>query len=262
MSTNFFGTVVVIPAEASSGQIRVGIVDDSVPELAEVFAIRLTSVELADGEETTIPPSLGTATQVDITIPASDDPFGSISISQETYTVSEGDTAIISLVRVGGSLGVTTVNYASVGRRATAPSDYTETTGTAVFPPGQIRVNVLIPTVDDAIPELVEHFVFSLLGVSGGSLGNITTATVFIDASDSPFGVVGFEAGLVSAGTSIPNPIQSPAMVSLTVTRAGGTTGSTDITWNVVGPGDNGIPSSDIAASSISGVLSLVDGQR
>lgn len=242
----------------SSALIMVEIIDDNIPELAETFAISLTSVEvLGDADNTTLPPTLGTNTRVDITIPASDDPFGSISISQDGFAVNEGDTVVIPLVRVGGMLGVVTVSYATAGRRAVAPEDYMETAGNIVFAPQQERADILVPIVDDELPEIVEDFVFSLLSVTGGSLGNITEATILIAASDSPFGVVGFASG---AGVRIANPIASPRTVPLTVSRMGGAMGSTDIRWTVVGPGDSGVPSADISPSS--GVLSLTDGQK
>lgn len=241
----------------------VDIIDDTIPELAETFTISLTSVELLDGsEDMTLPPSLGITTQVDITIAASDDPFGSIRISQETFTINEGDTLTIPLVRVGGMLGVVTASYATVGGRAVAPEDYSETAGDIVFAPQQARVDIFVPIVDDDLPEIVEDFAFTLLGVTGGALGNITRATILIAASDSPFGVVGFASSMVNTGERIANPIQFPDIVTLTVSRTGGTRGSTDIRWNVVGPGDSGVPSSDITPASINGVLSMTDGQR
>lgn len=254
-----FSPDVIIPPEMSTALFMVDIIDDTLPELAEAFSISLTSVELLDSDEDiTLPPTLGTNTRIDVIIPASDDPFGSVSISQDTFTVSEGDILTIPLVRVGGVLGVVTVNYATVGGRGVAPDDYREPPGTAVFAQGQTRVDVLVPIVDDDLPEIVEDFTFSLLGITGSALGNITRAVVLIAASDSPFGVVGF----ASAGVIIANPIQSPTIVPLTVSRMAGTRGSTDITWDVVGPGDSGVPSSDIAPSSISGNLSLTDGQE
>lgn len=261
----FFHTVVMIPLEMSTALIVVDIIDDTIPELAETFTIRLTSVELMANnaeDDITMPPSLGTTTSVSITIPPSDDPFGSISISQDTFTVSEGDTLAIPLVRVGGILGVVTVNYATVGGRGVAPDDYAETAGSVVFAVGQTTAEILVPIVDDDEPELAEDFVFTLLSVSGGALGDITSATILIAASDSPFGVVGFASDVVSVGVSIANPIRAPSVVTLMVSRMGGLQSGTDITWSVVGPGASGIPSSDIAPSSIAGVLSLVDGQR
>ena len=253
--------VVVVPPEMSSALVMVDIIDDDIPELAETFFISLTSVEvLGDADNTTLPPTLGTNTRVEITIPASDDPFGSISISEDSFTINEGDTLRVPLVRVGGMLGVVTVSYATAGGRAVAPDDYTETAGNIVFASQQARAEIFVPIVDDQLPEIVENFVFSLLSVTGGSLGNITRATILIAASDSPFGVVGFASEMVSAGVRIPNPITSPVSVALTVSRMGGTMGSSDIRWAVVGPGDSGTPSADIATSS--GVLSLTDGQR
>lgn len=246
----------------SSATILVDVVNDATPELDETFAVRLTSVELlGEAEEMADLPTLGRNTEVQMTIQASDDPFGIISISQSMYDVAEGDAVTISLVRVGGTLGVSAVTYATRDGSAISPADYTRTTGTAVFPQGETVIGIPVPTADDSLPEFTESFIFSLLQVSGGSLGNITAATVLIDASDSPFGVVGFNPDQVSLGVSIPNPTQSPAMVRLVVTRMGGTVGSSDITWNVTGPG-NEIPSSDISPSSVRGTLILTNGQR
>ena len=255
--------VVVIPSEETTAMITVNVVDDNIPELNEMFSIRLTSVELVDGsEDVTVLPTLGTSTEVTITIESSDDPFGSISLTQETYNVIEGNAVTLSLVRSRGSLGVTTITYATVNGRATSPEDFVETSGTLVFIQGQTSGEILVPTNNDSIPEVFEDFGFALLGVSQGSLGNITRATIIIAASDSPFGVVGFRSEDVSAGVSIANPTTSPAMVRLIVSRMGGTLGNTDITWNVTGPGSNGVPTSDISSSSIRGILTLGDGQR
>ncbi len=260
---HFFLSALVIPSEASTASFMVETIDDTLPELDETFTISLTSVELLDNAEgTTVPPSLGSNTQVVITIEASDDPFGSISIAQNTYNVNEGNTVAISLVRMGGTLGVVTVSYATINGRAMAPGDYAVTSGTIVFAQEQTTAEILVPTVDDDDPEIVEDFGFNLLSVSGGSLGNITRATVFIAASDSPFGVVGFNSDQVTRGITIPNPTQFSVTVTLLVTRMGGKVGSTDINWNVTGPGNSGVPSSDITASSIRGTLTLTDGQR
>lgn len=258
-----FFTAVMIPSEVTFAVIVVAIIDDILPELDETFTISLTSVELLDtSDELTIPPSLGSTTEVAITIQASDDPFGSISISQALYTVEEGNTLTLELVRVGGTLGVVTVTYATVSGRARSPNDYTDTSGSIVFAQGRTTVQVFVPTVDDQESELVEDFGFELQSVTGGSLGNVTRATIFIAASDSPFGVVGFDMDSVNSGVTLLNPTAFPSTVTLTVTRTGGTIGSTDISWTVSGPEVGGVPTADIAAESITGTLTLADGQR
>ena len=256
---NVFAAI-LIPSEASGGVITVEIIDDTLHELDETFNILLTSVELQDAsDDLTIPPSLGGVTEVSVTIQASDDPFGSISIGQSMYSVEEGSTLAVDLVRDGGTLGVVTVTYATVSGTARSPDDYTDTSGSIVFAQGQTTAQVLIPTVDDQLPEPIEDFGF---GLTGGPLGNVTSATVFIAASDSPFGVVGFNAAIVSSGISIPNPTVSPSPVTLMVTRAGGAIGNTDIVWTVTGPRAGEVPTADIATESITGTLTLTDGQR
>ena len=243
----------------STGAIVIDIVDDILPELDESFFVHLTSVELLDSlEEGSDLPTLGTRSDIQVTILASDYPFGNISLVRDLYNIVEGATISISLMRVGGSLGAVIVSYTTTNGTAVSPGDYTGMTGTIVLTQGQTTAEILVATHDDDDSEIVEDFSFILLGVTRGFLGNITRATVLIEASDSPFGVVGF---LEDAGVTIDNPTQSPRVVSLTLHRSGPTLGSIDITWNITGL--NGVvPFADIAPNSLGGSLTLVDGQR
>ena len=98
------------------------------------------------------------------------------------------------------------------------------------------------------------------------ALGSITSATIFIDANDSPFGTVGFDPAAIS-GVSVPNPtVQTgPASVFLNVLRTPGAnlqSVQTDIHWSVSRSLAGGLPvTDDIAVGTVSGVLTLVNGQ-
>lgn len=252
-------TAIIIPSEMSTAVILIDIIDDILPELDEKFSLCLTSVELLNSlEEETDSPTLGANSDAQVTILSSDDPFGNFSLVRDLYNIVEGDTVSISLMRVGGSLGVVTVFYTTANGRAMSPGDYTDMAGTVVFPQGLTTAEVLVSTNDDDDSEVVEDFSFTLLAVTRGFLGEVTRATVLIEASDSPFGMVGF---LVDHVVTIDNPTQAPEMVSLIVSRSGRTLGSTDITWNITGS-DGMVPFGDIALSSLGGSLTLVDGQR
>lgn len=163
---NFIYAAVIFPSEIFSLELPVGIVDDTLPELDEVFLVRLASVELLGMPEPgSVAPTLGTNREVQITILASDGPFGTFSLVQGQYSVSEGVTLAIPIVREGGRLGDITVMYAFTAGRA-SPADYTEQGTTAVFVEGQATAEVIVSIVQDSQPETVEDFTFSLLGVT------------------------------------------------------------------------------------------------
>ena len=55
-----------------------------------------------------------------------------------------------------------TVNYATANATATQPADYTTTSGTLTFTPGQVTKTVSVPVVGDTIDEIDETFVVNL----------------------------------------------------------------------------------------------------
>ena len=55
-----------------------------------------------------------------------------------------------------------TVNYATANATATQPADYTTTSGTLTFTPGQMTKTVSVPVVGDTIDEIDETFVVNL----------------------------------------------------------------------------------------------------
>ena len=292
------------------------IVNDDLPELDESFSIILQSVELMEdingGRDFTfdrdpslidMPPSLGTNTRIEVRIRQNDDPFGIISLTNTIFRVNEGETAAISLVRSGGTFGSVSVQYTIVNGQATVGQDYSLPPGsrTVVFAAGQSTANILIPIIDDSVPELQEDFTvqISLTTGSAASLGTVTAASVIIEASDSPFGDVGFSQAGVN-GVLVSNPTVGPTSVSFPVIRSAGLNGVTQVcmscsvalrttsfftpslslpslplppfllpflllppsqlTWSVTGP-NPGREREDIDASTLSGVLTLQNGQ-
>ncbi len=67
-----------------SAVIPVRVVDEVIPELDEVFLVRLTSVTLVGGDTSTLPPLLGANNVSEVVIPANDSPQGEMTFEQST----------------------------------------------------------------------------------------------------------------------------------------------------------------------------------
>ena len=227
-----------------STQLLVTINDDTLPEVSETLSLSLASVELTQdinggrdfdfsGDPSTIdlPPRLGSVTQFTITILENDDPYGIITFTSSTLVVTEGDTAVLSLERTGGTFGLVVLTVTVTSGTADT-SDYTDITNSqVVFSQGQASADVSITTTQDTAPELQEDFTVSIALASTSSpaiLEPITTVAVIIDASDSPNGVLGFEDPLEYARDN-PSVDDGPLNLILRVNRMGGVIGQTQV---------------------------------
>lgn len=269
----------IIPDGSATGNITIAIVDDDMAELEEHFSIRLTSVEvIGDAGRDFItnldpslidePPSIGPSAAMTVVILPSDDPYGMISLAQARYDVVEGDTLMIPVVRVGGSLATVSVQYSAstTNRGATLNDDFEVSSGILIFLPGEDMKQILVTIVDDTNPETEETFEVFISNPTLATLGSVTMTTIFIDANDSPFGTIGFDQTALS-GTRITNPTvqDGPRSISLTVVRSPGANGQsveTNINWSVRrNPAGGSAITEDIAVSTISGVLTIGNGQ-
>ena len=235
-------TGIVIPANSGSAELLVTINDDTVPELTEMLLLTLESVELTqninggrDFEFTGDPsiidqyPRLGSVTQFTIEILENDDPYGVVSFTSPTFVVTEGDTAVLSIERTGGTFGLVILTVTLTSGRADT-SDYVDISDTRVqFSQGQTSSDISITITQDEEPELQEDFTVSI-GLSTSSspavLGLIPSTTIIIDSSDSPHGELGFEEPL-SHNES--NPTFVRTTLTLNVERSGGSIGETQV---------------------------------
>ena len=122
-----------------------------------------------------------------------DDTPGSVEFVQSIYSVNEtGGSASITLRRVGGSVGVISVSYATSGGTATpgVGSDYLPVSGQVTFASGQTTTNFVIPIFDDALVEGTETvgLILSTNANSNGAfIGAQGTATLLIIDNESAF---------------------------------------------------------------------------
>lgn len=92
--------------------------------------------------------------------------------------------------------------------------------GNITFGVGQISENITINVAQDEISELDESFIVSLVNVSHGRLGDQTSATLTVLASDDPYGV--FVFANVTRSIRLP---EADSAVSLTILRQRGLMG-------------------------------------
>lgn len=135
------------------------------PELAESFLVHLRNVSagrLADY-----------ATQSNITILASDDPYGVFVFSPSQLTINESNTTVnLTIQRLSGVQGVVMVNYSSTNgngipnvRIAVENEDYVPIMGSVMFSEGQKYANVSLMVLDDNVPEDAETVMVNLTEV-------------------------------------------------------------------------------------------------
>jgi hypothetical protein len=116
---------------------------------------------------------------------------GSVAFDNYYYTVLEDvGSAVLSVVRTGGSKGTLSVNYESANGTATAGPDYTSVSGTLVFGDGETTKSILLPIANDGIAEPDETLRISLTSATIETLGSPAIATVTIQDNNTPLYII------------------------------------------------------------------------
>jgi hypothetical protein len=200
------GTLLFADGETSK-VIDIPIINDSLSEGNEFFNVNLTS------------PSGGAA----IAFPATsavniidDDLPGQFQFSSINYSrIETGGVAAINVERVGGIIGTVTVDYTTGDGTATAGADYTATSGTLTFAPGELVKTINVPITDDQIVEGDETVNLALSNPTNGSSlvqgRDQSILTIVDDDSTFQFDAASYNVD-ENAGTAV-----------ISVTRAGST---------------------------------------
>jgi hypothetical protein len=187
------------------GQILQTIIEPSTEETEYSFhGVPLPDV-LADGGTHTIlfqfsAPDSGRASSfnvddiaLDVTCPSpSTGGTESVQFSGANYVIREGSgIADITVTRTGDSANNVSVNFSTNDDAGTQPCsaqngvasarcDYTQTSGTLKFAPGETSKTIAVPITDDAYIEGNEHFGLTLTNAAGAKLGTQASTTVTI----------------------------------------------------------------------------------
>lgn len=106
---------------------------------------------------------------------------GSLKFSKTKYDVSEGaGKAMITIMRVGGTKGTATVQYAATGGSATDGTDFTSISGTMTFVPGEASRTFEVPLVKDLSSDGGETVVLTLTNAAGATMGDPATSILTI----------------------------------------------------------------------------------
>ena len=99
------------------------------------------------------------------------DPLPVMAVSDASANEANGSIGfLVSLDKPAA--GTVTVDYRTENVTATAPGDYTQTSGTLTFDSGETQEIVTVPIIDDTVPDNGETFKLVLSNVSGAVLAD------------------------------------------------------------------------------------------
>ena len=150
-----------IPAGASNYSFTVVVTSDDRNEPTETFFVNITNVtnaNVVDGQ------GLGTI--------VNDDPLPNMAINDVTVTEgNSGTTNAVFTVSLNTASGQTvSVNYATADGTAVQPADYTNSSGTVTFTPGQTSQTLTVPVIGETVPEANENFFVNLTGAVNATI--------------------------------------------------------------------------------------------
>jgi azurin len=213
------------PGTATGGGVdytlATGTVTFGAGDIARTFTVAIVNDTIIEPDETVnlelVNPSSGLVIgpQATATLTIHDNDSPTFRFAGATYTVAEGGTANVTVMRANGVGSAVTVAYqVQAASSATGGGqDYTLTSGTVSFAAGVTTQAIAIPTTASPGFEGNETIVLKLVNPSAGTLIAPDTTTITISDVNAP-GTIQFSAPAYSVVES-----EGPAVVR--VTRAG-----------------------------------------
>uniref|UniRef100_UPI00398F1058 adhesion G-protein coupled receptor V1 isoform X2 n=1 Tax=Pristiophorus japonicus TaxID=55135 RepID=UPI00398F1058 len=198
------GGTLLMRDRQSSATILLQAVDDDIPEEKQYYQLQLTGVSGSAVIN-------DTSNSANITMAASDFPYGQFAFSHEhLQTFENGEQANITIVRSHGSLGRVRLWYQTYNGTALGDIDFTSKSGQLLFEPGEQTQWIPIDILDDNTPEGPEDFFVNILKVELLSdsfhdftvgdhgvqpdqppvLGNISSVRIVIQTNDNAEGII------------------------------------------------------------------------
>lgn len=177
--------------DTSTKTFVVPLLNDDAIENDETVTLRLFASTLNGASN---PLSLGSVSNATLTI-LNDDNSGTVAFSAATYSVNENSgQAYITVIRTGGSSDSVTVNYAAVAGTAFDGVDFSATSGTLAFGPGEVSKTFAVSIIDNTGVDAARSITLTLSGASPVSaLGSPAAAIINIvddESSNEPPGSV------------------------------------------------------------------------
>ena len=168
------GTLTFNPG-ITSRTVAVTIVQDTIDEAHETLNVVLSSPTNA---------SIADATGV-MTI-TDDDTTPGLSIADASTSDETAANLTATVTLSGPSSSTVTVNYATANDTATAGADYTATTGTLTFIPGDTSETFNIPILADTVDEVNEVFSVTLSSPSNAVINDVLGQFTIVDDDAVP----------------------------------------------------------------------------
>ncbi|EGD75586.1 NOTCH2 protein [Salpingoeca rosetta] len=254
------GTV-MLPSGQSFASIPITAVKEQVPELDELFQLRLTGI--TSGTAT-----LGAGvndTRVQLLIPANDDPFGVLGFEVTGYRVSETDPSghvVLNVTRTRGAFQSVSVAFATSDGTAVAGTNYEAQSGTLVFGEGERSKEIAVGVLDAGAPRAPVRTLTVTLGqVIGGARVAAASATVTVNIQSCHHCSVFLDPTqdlFVGEEPASPDPADATG-IDVRVLRQPDSYGSALVGWRVVHAGTNTLASDDFVDAN--GTVTLEHGE-
>ena len=205
------GTLTFAPGDTEKS-ISVQTHEDTLDEPDETFTVALSNPNGATLQDDT---ATGTI---------EDDDVPSLSIA-DAPAVEEGGTASFAVTLSAASDQTVTVDYETASGTATEGTDYTRTSGTLTFAPGDTEKIIPVQTREDKLDEPDETFTVELSNANGATLQD-DTATGTIEDDDVPSLSIA-DAPAVEEGETARFAVRLSPASHQTVTVSYGTAGGT-----------------------------------
>ncbi|HEU0009181.1 MAG TPA: Calx-beta domain-containing protein [Verrucomicrobiae bacterium] len=228
--------VLTFPPGSTTQNIPLAIVNDSIPERDEPLMIVLRNPNNA---------RLGALSQFTFVIVDDDAPPPLPFVGFASATSAAPEASGIVQVPVALSVPATapvSVDYAITAGTATDGSDFTASTGTLNFAPGDTVKTLPLQLLDDSTLEPSETILIALSNPDGALLGSLTNQTFTILDDDAP---------VVSISSTDTNAAETGDTALVTLTRTGSTNAPLTVNLSRTGTATPGIDYSGIDASSV-----------
>ncbi|MBC3809128.1 retention module-containing protein, partial [Undibacterium seohonense] len=196
VSWSTLGGSVVVPAGATSFQVRVATTNDGLVEGSE-------TINLSAATARNTSPVVGVGTITDGAIPT-------VSITGPADVNEAAGTITYTISLSAASVAPVSVNYASANGSALAPSDYAAIAGSVTFAPGETTKTITVAITNDTVFEGNENFQVNLSTPTNAIVGNGSVTTVIHDdgtglggSNDDRLTVVNVSSPTVSEGGNL-----------------------------------------------------------
>jgi hypothetical protein len=174
------GTATFTLAGAMSQTIAIPVDGDLLDETNETFTVNLTNAQPPAIADITTPTGTGTINDND---PTPSIVINDVSLTEGNAGTSNANFAVTLSAPSGRNV---TVNYTTANGTAVQPGDYTTTSGTITFLPGQVVKTVPVPIVGDLTDEPNETYVVNLSGATNATIADNQGAGTIVNDDTAP----------------------------------------------------------------------------